>query len=196
MPTITLKSTSAAKTYHSWMSLRFPNGPSGERRQRVPRSMLYGPSGSRARWEVLQPVVAVGPVLRLFDDEEDHLRERQRQQREVDPVQAHGECADEQRQNGRRERCTENGEPQIRMLRHQPDQQERGNVAAAAVEHRVAVREQSGVAEQQVEADRRDAHDDDLRGQARVAVDRVKREREEREAESGQQGETHAAVAE
>ncbi len=184
-------STSAANTYHSLMSLRFPNGPSGERRQRRAEiDRVHGPIGSSAVGNDLQAVVAVGPILRLFDDEEDHLRERERQA-------ARSRCRTAARP-ARRRAARARLPPASRRARRatgsgccgiDADQQQRRDVAAAAVEHRVAVREQSGVAEQQVEADRGDAHDQDLRREARVAVDRVKGEREEHEADRGEERE-------
>ncbi len=141
----------------------------------------------------LQSVVAVRPVLRLFDDEEDHLRERQGQQREVDAVQPHGHGADEQREERRHDRSADDREPEIGMLRHRVQQQNRGDVPAGTVEHRLAVRQHAGVAEQQVERDGGDAHDEDLGCESRVAADRMQDQRKDGEAEQREGHEAQVA---
>ena len=60
------------------------------------------------------------------------------------------------------------------------------DVRAEPVEGGLAVREQPRVPEEDVEADRRDADDQNLRGEARVAADRVDDERKEHEPERRQ----------
>ena len=96
------------------MSPRSPNGPRFDAGSASCRSMFHGAERQQRVRDRLQPVVAVRPVLRLLDDEVHHLRERERQQREVDPVQPHRQRADEHREHRGYERRAEDREPQVR----------------------------------------------------------------------------------
>ena len=118
---------------------RRSTSPACLRRSRKPNSL---PARHR-----LDAVLAAGE-RRLQVEEEDHLRERQRDHREVDALAADREQpGDDAEQRGRR------GAEQDRELgRKAPDLGRVGrDVAGRAEEHRVAEREQPAEAEQQVE---------------------------------------------
>lgn len=147
----------------------------------------------RRRGNPLQSVVAVSQPAPLKDDEEKHLRERQGQEREVNSVEPNGHRADDERDHGHEGDRDEEREPEIRVARKEAlDRQER-HVRTEPVEHRLTVREQSRVAEQQVEADRADPNDENLRGEPGVPADRVQHERKQDEAKGGEPVEPQVA---
>ena len=104
----------------------------------------------------LDAVLAAGE-LRLQGDEEDHLRQRQGDHREVDALAADREQAGDRAEHERDRRAEQDRE----LGREAPDLgRVRRRVAGRAEEHRVAEREQAAEADQQVEGAReqREAH--------------------------------------
>ncbi|MNL24681.1 hypothetical protein D3C87_1461260 [compost metagenome] len=118
--------------------------------------------GEREHAEQLAARNALQAVLaarerRLQADEEQHLRQRQRDHREIDALAPDGQRADHVA-DARPGQCAED---QAHFRRHAPDlHRVAGRVAGAAEERRVAEREQPGKADQQVECAReqREAH--------------------------------------
>ena len=113
--------------------------------------------GQRAKGEFRrrhagEPVLAAGPGRERRElDKEEHLGDRDRDHREVDAGAPQGDRADRDPRQGRAQ-SADHQRPE--HARHQiVGQQVRGDEAAGAVKRRLAERQQSCVAEQDVEAD-------------------------------------------
>ena len=125
----------------------------------------------RGRADALQSVIAIGETAPLEDDEVHHLSECDGHEREVDAVEAHDERPDDERGDRRDRDAEDHRESETLHLRKELEDGDARAVRAEAEERRMAVRELSRVAEQQIETDRRDSDDEDLCRQTPVAVE-------------------------
>lgn len=120
----------------------------------------------------LQPVLAVRE-RRLQVDEVDHLRERERDHREIDALPPDREQADDEPQQRGRRRAGEHAE-----LRREAERLDRvaGRVAGAREEHRMAERQQPRIADQQVERGREQREREHLHHEHRIRADERRRQ--------------------
>ena len=107
-----------------------------------------------------QSVLAAGIVReRIEFDEEKHFRDRHRDHGEIDAGAAQRDQPDQITDGGRRDRADEHRRHDVGKIRY--GEQIGGDHAAGAVERRLAERQQSGKAEQDIEADAEQAPDQD-----------------------------------
>src|SRR5437867_3375649 len=133
--------------------------------------------GARDEREALdsaEAVFAPGHRRRPVDDVEEHLCERERQEREVDAALAHQEEADPRPgERGAEDPGEEGGHhalPQVKLG-------QAGRVAADPEEGRVAEGDEARVAHQEVVGDGEEAEDHDLGGERHGRLDRLHQER-------------------
>ncbi len=147
---------------------------------------LVGEGADPDPWlrHVRKAVLAAGPAREGGEfEEEEHLREGERDHREVDAGAAQRQHADADRHDGGGERAQDRREDDAR---HQPGcHQIRGDEAAEAVERRLAEGEQAGEAEEQVEAEPEHAPDQHAPGHIGPDADEWQQERQHDERERG-----------
>src|SRR6266581_993966 len=140
-----------------------------QQRQRAhPRQVGIGDLG--------HPLLAAGDFVPLEADRPDDLREGQREHREVDAREAHAEEAEDEREGAGQHAGRGKGEEKRHAgLLHE----DAGGVGADAEVGGVAEGDEAGVADQEIEADREEAHDDHVGRDERVEA-RAERGDEER----------------
>ena len=166
-----------------------PDDHHRERRQREIEECLVGSEVQRCEpeiggqaLEVEQAVLAAGHAVPLDRHEPEHLSERDREQRVVDPAPVRDEGGDEGTRERRGEHREAEVEPQVRrdVLLRQPEP-----VGADAEVGAVPERGQPGVAEEQVVAEREHHPDHDLEREVLVQADRAEPQRRAGEESEG-----------
>ena len=104
-----------------------------------------------------QAVAAAGDPIKLERQAVEHLRERERQDAEEDLRMAHANISQQRRSDGNRRHADQDVE--LHRMRAEILNREGDAVGADAEIGRMAERQQSGVAEQQVEPERGDRRD-------------------------------------
>jgi hypothetical protein len=134
----------------------------------------------RDRLEVHADAVRSAAELRVVEDEIEHLRERERHHDEVDALHAYDEHADRQRRECRGEHRRRQREPEVRRLvlrAHQPQR-----IGADPEVRGVAERDETGIADEEIEREREDREDHDLRDELDVEPGaRQRKQREQRD---------------
>ena len=164
-----------------------PQHPDGGRRHHGRRVVVdalvaevhaQDPGPERKALDAAQAVLAARHPRGAVDDVEEHLREGQREQREVHAALAHQQEADGgagQRGHGHA------GQQRHHHAFHEVDLHEPGRVAAEAEERAVAEGDEPGVAHQEVVGGGEQREDDDLRAERDGGLHRRHHERDDEE---------------